>query len=181
MSAHYFLGFSADIRIRDKAVQMQEELNASDYFRHLTGPEDFHVTLLFLGGWEQRKREKLWKRLEDKQLPAFTLSFRRYAIFGKAERPRVLFLRPDPEPILADMYQTVIQEASQLDFPVPGRGYHPHLTLAKKAGSVPFPEPVYGEMEQVAMPVTELTLYQVRPGSKPRYYAETTMTLCGRS
>ncbi|NJP36940.1 RNA 2',3'-cyclic phosphodiesterase [Alkalicoccus luteus] len=177
MSAHYFLGFHADITVREKAVQMQHKLQAADYFRHLTGPQDFHVTLLFLGGWVQGRREKLWTQLQDKQLPAFSLTFSRYAVFGRSERPRVLFLRPDPEGALDEIYQTVIREAARLDFPVPARGYHPHLTLAKKAGKRPFPEPVYGDMEPVTMPVQKLTLYKVRPESNPRYQAEKTIDL----
>lgn len=167
---HYFIGIKVEGKAADTAVSLQQDLRLKDYFKQLPVKEDLHLTLLFLGGWDTGKRQKLWSALQDREFSSFKLYFDQYAFFGKKEYPRVLFLRPHENEMLMNLYNAVSEEAFSLDYPVPSKPFRPHLTIAKKyKGNRPFPFPVYGEVEETVEAVTEMSLFKVRPQESPKY------------
>ncbi|TVP83893.1 MAG: RNA 2',3'-cyclic phosphodiesterase [Alkalicoccus sp.] len=167
---HYFIGIKVEGKAADTAVSLQQDLRLKDYFKQLPVKEDLHLTLLFLGGWDTGKRQKLWSALQDMEFSSFKLYFDQYAFFGKKEYPRVLFLRPHENEMLMNLYNAVSEEAFSLDYPVPSKPFRPHLTIAKKyKGNRPFPFPVYGEVEETVEAVTEMSLFKVRPQESPKY------------
>ncbi|WP_187254675.1 RNA 2',3'-cyclic phosphodiesterase [Alkalicoccus halolimnae] len=165
---HHFIGLEVNEAVRNKALQIQKQLHVSDYYKHITHPEDLHLTMLFLGGWKETY--VLWGNLKEKTLPAVSFTVSKWSFFGSEKKPRVLILKAEKEQNLKLLQEQIEEEAVKLGFPSSGKLFRPHITTAKKYGSdKEFPFKTEGSFEPVYMQVNALTLFQVNPGSRPMY------------
>ncbi|SDO13275.1 RNA 2',3'-cyclic phosphodiesterase [Alkalicoccus daliensis] len=175
---HHFIGIKAGVQVKKEAVELQTGLDLKRYYKALPSEEDFHLTLLFLGGWEWGKKVQLWERLQHYRLPKFSLTFSSYAYFGNPDKPRVLFLQPEDNELLQQLYDIILEEALQLGYPAPKNGFRPHITIAKKFGNTNnFPYASYGTIEKIDQSVHEVNLFQVKPQDHPRYQTIRTLEL----
>ena len=93
-------------------------------------PENFHITLVFLGNVEERDIPELAKAVDELNIPRFPLQIDHC---GWWKRAKVAWLAPGyaPEPLLELVKQ--INRLSRLaGLPVDERDYSPHLTIARK-------------------------------------------------
>ena len=93
-------------------------------------PENFHITLVFLGNVEERDIPELAKAVHELSIPRFPLQINHC---GWWKRAKVAWLAPGyaPEPLLELVKQ--INRLSRLaGLPVDERNYSPHLTIARK-------------------------------------------------
>lgn len=175
---HHFIGIKASAAISEEAVKLQHELDLQKFYKLLPEPEDLHLTLLFLGGWDRGKKVQLWEQLQKLPTAPFSLTFSRYGFFGNAARPRVLFLRPEESMELQRFYDMIVEEALKLDYPGMKNPFKPHVTIAKKyANEIDFPHPGYGKIPPVTMRVKEAGLFKVKPQQSPRYEMEQKLKL----
>lgn len=92
-------------------------------------PENFHVTLVFLGECRGPELEELHHALTSLRLPELQLQIKGIGLFGKAA-PHNLHARvPDTEP-LARVQARLSQAARSCGFDLPSRRFVPHVTLA---------------------------------------------------
>jgi 2'-5' RNA ligase len=101
-----------------------------------TGRDAWHVTLAFLGEVTEDTAGALGPRLERaaRRHPCLSLSFRAGGAFPAAGRARVLWTGVHGDRrALAALAQSVAAAARRAGAPPPdeGRGYRPHLTLAR--------------------------------------------------
>lgn len=175
---HHFIGISSSVKAAQKASTFQKELKLEQYYKVLPSLEDFHITLLFLGGWERGKKVQLWNQIKKLSFPSFTLTFKSYSFFGSQDRPRVLFLQPEKSEALQHLYDMILQEALKLDYPAPKSSFRPHITVAKKFRSAEiFPYTPYGNIDPVKLHVEKVSLFQVQPQEHPKYQEQEAILL----
>jgi 2'-5' RNA ligase len=141
-------------------------------------PEDYHVTLFFLGACKQEQLPYLQQQLTSvagKQTP-FTLKLEGIGVFGIPRRPRILWAGVDGEvPALKALQEKVVQALTPLGFQREDRLFRPHITLARQYKRNDFDaervrEVIGRTAEQgVEWMVKDLVLYRTMWGRVPMY------------
>lgn len=92
-------------------------------------PENFHVTLAFLGEHPEPLIGDVADALAMIGARAFDIEIRGLGTFGTA--PRILFAEVVPSPPLSDLRKRVRRAAAEGGVTLPHERYHPHVTLAR--------------------------------------------------
>lgn len=135
-------------------------------------PEDFHLTLAFLGPQPEAVLQEVHEGLEALQMPSFVLELVGVNAFGGA-KPRLVWAGVATSEPLMRLQAKVAQVAVRAGVPVKAQGFTPHVTL----GRFTPPAPDHAARLEAAMVaqqgfragpwnVTEITLYASHP--KPR-------------
>ncbi|MFQ5566782.1 MAG: RNA 2',3'-cyclic phosphodiesterase [Paracoccaceae bacterium] len=93
-------------------------------------PENFHLTVAFLGEHPEPVIEDVHLALGGIRAPGFALTLSGTGLFG-AERPRVLYAAVRPEPALNRLRKKVLHAARGAGLRLPRERYSPHVTLAR--------------------------------------------------
>ena len=115
-------------------------------------PENFHITLVFLGNVEEQAVAALTGTAEDISIPRFRLQINHC---GWWKRAKVAWLAPAyaPEPSL-ELVRQLNHQARSAGLPVDERDYSPHLTIARKLTRPLKPctfEPVYWDVREFCL------------------------------
>ncbi len=128
-----------------------------------TPPDNWHLTLRFLGPTEPVQRDRILEFLDEHVVvEPFTLGFVGLGAFPKASRATVLWLGVGRGGGAAAAMAAVCEEAAiSAGFEAEDRPFHPHVTLSR----IRPPVSVEGIIEQVGsfplkMEVDRLTIYQ---------------------
>ncbi|WP_102335683.1 RNA 2',3'-cyclic phosphodiesterase [Salimicrobium jeotgali] len=169
-STHYFLGVPVkNIIIKERLLENRKKLQQQMDYKVWTAPEDFHLTLRFLGEVEDIE---YWKEkvAGASAFPPFDLEIGEVGFFGNPQHPRVVFQSVSHSEELQRLFN-YFQEGEA------GR-FHPHITLAKKWRKGELPEIESGS--SLSWDVDTCTLFKVHPGSIPKYEPVTSVTLKGQ-
>ncbi|MBK0401139.1 RNA 2',3'-cyclic phosphodiesterase [Limibaculum sp. M0105] len=93
-------------------------------------PENFHITLAFLGEQPEPVIEDMHHALGSLRAPRFSLRIDGMDLFGGAQ-PTILHARIAPDPALVHLRAKVLQAARHTGIQVRGGRYTPHVTLAR--------------------------------------------------
>ncbi|XOK62806.1 RNA 2',3'-cyclic phosphodiesterase [Paenibacillus elgii] len=140
-------------------------------------PQDFHLTLQFLGDVARDRTERIAQAIAQaaKDTAPFSLHFQGLGVFGKPNAPSVLWAGVQGEvEKLGQLQRRIVEAMEPLGFAAENRPYKPHLTLARKFTG---PAGSHAAMLDVALPdewqtpwrVEETVLYRSRLGSRPMY------------
>jgi 2'-5' RNA ligase len=147
------------------------ELTAEHPHLRWTAPEQWHLTLAFLGEVADERRPELGERLARAAArhPPLALRFTGGGRFGA----RVLFTRVDGdrEPLIR-LAGSASAAARRSRIPVDDRPYRPHLTLARGRGADDL-RPLAARLEPLngaAWTATDLDLVESRLGQGPAHY-----------
>ena len=99
-------------------------------------PEDFHLTLAFLGEQPDHVLQDLHEGLEALQMPTFQLDLAAVNAFGGA-RPHLVRAGVMPSEPLMRLQAKVAQVAVRAGVSVKARGFAPHVTLGRFAPPPP--------------------------------------------
>lgn len=145
-------------------------------------PEDYHITLQFLGDTGRERIPALIDALKAAAAEAspFKLELSRAGTFGTAKAPRVLWAGvAGDRTALEALHRRVVAATGPLGFVPENRPYSPHITLARKyRGAAPFPA---GKLEgwpgaDLSAPATgegwevmDFVVFATRMGASPMY------------
>lgn len=93
-------------------------------------PENFHITVAFLGEHPEPLVEDIHFALENLRAPAFELALSGVGLFG-GDRPRAFYAGVRPEPGLGRLHAKVLRVARNAGLRLPRTRYNPHVTLAR--------------------------------------------------
>ncbi|BCU80700.1 hypothetical protein JIR001_04830 [Polycladomyces abyssicola] len=149
-----------------------------DAFGKWVHPEDYHITLFFLGACKPEQVPYLQQqltRVARKQTP-FTLKLKDIGVFGIPRRPRILWAGVDGEvPALNTLQQEVVQALTPLGFQREDRPFRPHITLARQYKRHDFDTKSVSEVitqtaeREMEWTVKDLVLYRTMWGRVPMY------------
>lgn len=139
-------------------------------------PQDFHLTLVFLGDLPEDRAEEAHLLAETLHLPAFDLTIADLGLFG-GEKPRVAWAGVAPSEPLMRLQAKLETALRRAGFAVEARRYTPHVTLGRWSAALP-PDQAVRLTRAVAetrfdlepFGVESFALFQSHPGVKEGKY-----------
>jgi 2'-5' RNA ligase len=138
-------------------------------------PDKWHFTLRFLGPTTREARDAIVARLSNAKLGSgFDVRFGELGAFPNARRARILWLGVTRGAERLSELAAVAEDAARsAGFAPEGRGFKPHLTLAR----IDPPQAISALLAQkhrydIEMAVTALILYRSKLGGGPARYEE---------
>ena len=96
-------------------------------------PEDYHVTLRFIGDIDTRAARDIADTLGDIRRPKTQVRFEGLSWFG-GDKPRAIVAKVKPEPGLMDLQAEQERRLRRIGVEPETRKYTPHVTLARLRG-----------------------------------------------
>jgi len=96
-------------------------------------PEDYHVTLRFVGDVDARTAQDIAETLDEIRRPAAPVRFEGLGWFG-GDRPRTIVARFKAEPELMELQAEQERRLRRIGLPPETRKFTPHATLARLRG-----------------------------------------------
>jgi 2'-5' RNA ligase len=126
-------------------------------------PENFHLSLRFIGDIDEGVADDVDAALGVIAAPSFSLEPRGAGVFGKTGRARVLWAGIAPNPALSDLRDRVEAAVVRAGLAVETRRFSPHVTLARlkraPAGRVEQFVVDHADFRADPFPVTRFYLY----------------------
>lgn len=173
-ASHLFfaLALPEDVKaaIGEKSRMLERQLP----FKKWLHPEDYHITLAFLGNAEESMLTKAVKLAETALSgeQAFSLKLTHAGVFGPAASPRILWLGTEPSPLLTMLREKVYNASLEAGFSLDKKPFKSHITLARKYTGSDFTlDKLTGTADIYADPfmARTVTLYRTHMGQKPSY------------
>lgn len=138
---------------------------------HWVHPEDYHITLRFLGGLQGPELAKLLATVKGLSFRPFTLDLKGLSSFPPQRDRGVLWMAlQDIAPALIDLQLRLEQEVQALGFVAETKPYTPHLTIGryKAADAAPILEtlPFWAERHWAQLSCREYVLMKRRSGAR---------------
>jgi 2'-5' RNA ligase len=96
-------------------------------------PEDYHVTLRFIGDIDARAAREVDEALEDIRRPKALVRFEGLSWFG-GDKPRAIVAKVRADPALMDLQADQERRLRRIGIEPETRKYTPHVTLARLRG-----------------------------------------------
>ncbi len=148
-------------------------------------PENYHLTLRFIGDIDERTANEAAGMFDFVERPAFTITLTGLDHFG-GKKPRAIFASVQPSPALIELQAEHERMMQRIGLPVEGRRFTPHITLARLRDASVIEVADYlasrGGFRPISFPVSRFVLYSSRAsqGGGP-YIVEADYPLRGRA
>ncbi|MCU6795548.1 RNA 2',3'-cyclic phosphodiesterase [Paenibacillus sp. WQ 127069] len=158
-SSRLFIAIPIDELWKQQLTQQMTRLQPKLPFQKWTHPEDYHITLKFLGDTSVEQYERLSKLLTHvaETTQPFQLTLTEWGTFGPHASPSILWAGVGGDLLpLMNLQQNIDNSMTELGFLKENRDFHPHLTIARryKGDSIPF------SITNLVPHVSESTLYK---------------------
>lgn len=176
-NAHFFIAIPISNVVRHELANLTEAMKGTVPFKSWVHPEDYHITLAFLGNASEEKRKELSEGLLRKlqKHSGFELKLSQPGVFGQPKSPRVLWYGLAGSAELIDLQQITAQACIETGFELDQRPYHPHITLARRWNSpTSFDKGIFDKMHiekgnPAAFYVDHAVLYRTNMMKSPKY------------
>ncbi|MBD8069024.1 RNA 2',3'-cyclic phosphodiesterase [Bacillus sp. PS06] len=181
---HYFLAVPIPKSTKAELSKRSEELKQAFPFKSWVHPEDYHITLAFLGSSSDealsKVKEQMTMTLND--YPSFEIVANGIGTFGKNDAPRIFWVGVEKNQELSLLQQKIYQSVTEIGFSLDKRPYNPHITIARRwKNSDGFDSSVLDHFNQlypgVLFPCHEVVLYQTHLDRSPKYEVISRFTL----
>lgn len=179
MKKHYFLAVPIEEKHR-AILQNWIHMNKSKLpFKSWVHPEDYHITLAFLGDIQPSSRlNELVKRVDEtvKNCHQFEISLKGIDIFGKKDSPRIFWAGVENSSSLHHVQKLIVKASEEVGFQLDRKPFQPHITLARKWNSdepfikSPGLDHVFDDKSSPSL-VKSIHLYQTHLDRIPKYEA----------
>lgn len=147
--------------------------------------QDYHITLAFLGGVEEQRRDLIVNLVEAviQNQKKFPLQVQGLGIFGNRKSPRIFWSAVNEEQSLYELQSIVHQTCVGAGFLLESRRYHPHITIARKwNGDEYFDVNVLEKYNPflenpLVFEVSEIVLYRTNIEKTPKYEVVASFTI----
>lgn len=130
-------------------------------------PENYHITLRFIGDVDDAVADDFAYALRSATYPSFSLRLLGLGAFGH-EKPRSLWAGLEASTALTHLYNTHDTAARRVGLPAEGRNFTPHVTLARlkgtRSGDVARFLESFGDFASEPFQVNRFVLFSSRPG-----------------
>lgn len=179
-SEHYFFALALPDEMKTYLHLISERIQSRFPFKNWVHPEDYHITLAFLGKAEKDHLAKSVELVANSVQGAEHISLRpnQTGIFGQIKSPRILWIGTTGADQLAGLRENVYSVCQQAGFELETRPFKPHITIARKwMGEEPFSSRQLQELIHVGAPslpgpafhAAEVVLYRTHLERVPKY------------
>jgi 2'-5' RNA ligase len=170
-----FIGLAVPDDVRERLLGRMEEWRRRFPFSRWVHPDDWHITLHFIGETDADRVPAIVRALNETAANArpFEVRLRGLGTFGPPSRPSVLHMLPDGrhEPLRALHAELGAALGRAIRFTPDERPYRPHLTLARKYAGAAAWDPARAASETFAASwlAPDVCLFRSRLGRSPMY------------
>jgi RNA 2',3'-cyclic 3'-phosphodiesterase len=152
-----FIAILFDDSVIDQLSCGMASLKQQSIQGNFTRPENFHLTLAFLG--ETNQVEKAKRAINTVSFPSFSLLMNRLGYFERTGG-NIYWVGMARNPLLSDLHHRLSSALSGEGFLLEDRAYRPHLTLGRQVLLTPQFDPQKWESEYLPIhtPVTKVSL-----------------------
>lgn len=119
------------IDLPDEHTEQLRQLRDDAINARWTPPEQYHLTLRFIGDVEDDRVDPIREALSAIQTPPFVLQGQGLGVFPSRRRPRVVFANIDEVTTLMNVQRDIEQTLQELGFEEDAKAFRPHVTLAR--------------------------------------------------
>ncbi len=174
---HYFFALTLPDKVKVHLSNISEQLKTSLPFKSWVHPEDYHITLAFLGHADQRRLAEsvLNVKAALTNVHSFRVELNQMGTFGRPNLPRILWVNTTERPSLAEVRNHVYTSCIEAGFELETRPFKPHITIARKwMGQGEFQmaavEKILGtSLQGPAFSIEEAVLYRTHLDKVPKY------------
>lgn len=123
-----FVGLAVDEAVKETLERLTLRLRAKDDGLRWSTPDQWHVTLVFLGEVDDEERARLVRGLGEVRAPSLKLRMERLGVF---ERAGILHAEVQVSVELQRLYESVAAAVQRAGLEVEDRPYRAHITLAR--------------------------------------------------
>jgi 2'-5' RNA ligase len=155
------LSESAEAELHHYARGLQAQLSRQPL--RWIKPENFHITLAFLGDVPEQqllKLQSIAQHVACNHSPDW-LQFSRLAWLPSPHRPKVLVVEPEENGRLYNVQADLAQCLRKKGFAVDHRRFRPHISLARVKGRLS-PVSLHEPLPPIDLPMDELVLFSSR-------------------
>jgi RNA 2',3'-cyclic 3'-phosphodiesterase len=176
MEKHVFIAVELPSSVKAKLEHACGRIKEHYSFKTWVHPEDYHITLAFLGKTESSKLDKLKGLLKDIAIKqsVFSTVINHFGFFGNKKQPRIFWTGMKKQPELYNLQRQVAHACEKAGIILESRPYSPHITLARKLeepfGSSAETEKWWEEFgEEINFQATNFVIYQTNLEKTPKY------------
>ncbi|MHC5038226.1 MAG: RNA 2',3'-cyclic phosphodiesterase [Planctomycetota bacterium] len=133
-----FIALDIPKEVRAEVATVQKRLARTGAKLRMVDPGKMHLTLKFIGEWEENRLAELCEAAERaaSASPPFPIHYAGIGAFPGLRKPRVIYLagEGDPPQALSVLHGALEQELEGLGIPRESRIFRPHITLARVKG-----------------------------------------------
>ena len=150
---------------RELLVDTVEKLKRMGFKANWTKPQNFHLTLFFLGELPQSKIVELANRMSEilAGFPTFSYVINSIGFFPYKNLPRVLWFGADGGNTLISLYEETKKSIMLCNIPIDSTDekFIPHLTIGRMKYSPPMWEKLIKDIkfEKIMVPVSEIHIF----------------------
>lgn len=153
-----FTGIEIPADIADRLALLRGGLQGARWI----DPENYHVTLRFVGDIDARTADEIADALDRVRRTEFALRLDGLDVFGSS-KPHALVARVTGSRALAELQAEHERIIQRIGLPPEGRRFTPHVTLARLRGTGPRDAAAYlglrGHLLSQPFPVTRFVLF----------------------
>lgn len=123
-----FVGLAVDEKVKETLERLTLRLRTKDDGLRWSSPDQWHVTLVFLGEVDNTERRRLVRELDAVRQAALTLRMEQLDVF---ERSGILYVEVEVSAELLRLYEDVAASVRRAGLHVEERPYRAHITLAR--------------------------------------------------
>ncbi|WP_062354872.1 RNA 2',3'-cyclic phosphodiesterase [Bacillus kwashiorkori] len=178
MDLHYFFAVKLPDEAKEVINEWIQKKKSHFPFKNWVHPQDYHITLAFLGSCKKDRLDKLNVSMEKMlwKEESFSLTLNELGFFGSEKQPRVFWLDVLPSESLLQIQKKVYNHCIDSGFILDKKPFRPHITLARKwQGETPFNKSNLVKIQQKSeklytFMIDSIVLYESHVKETPKYY-----------
>ncbi|KGR79383.1 RNA 2',3'-cyclic phosphodiesterase [Ureibacillus manganicus] len=182
---HYFFAVKLPYEVKTYLNRWVQMHDAHYPFKRWVHPEDYHITLAFLGFAEKEMLDQVLSKVADllKNEDSFELTLNKLGIFGPAKSPRIFWAGVKESDEINLLQKKVFKACLDTGFKLDKKPFKPHITIARKWGiekpleHEKLPELKNSEGGDFSFTISEVALYETHLDQSPKYREYTLFSL----
>ncbi|MFB4163084.1 RNA 2',3'-cyclic phosphodiesterase [Alteribacillus sp. JSM 102045] len=178
---HYFIAIPLPPEVKDHINDWKKKTMDKLSFKKWVHPQDFHITLFFLGASNNDELKKLSEKMKRISLSkqSFFMQLTQSGWFGKPAQPRIFWMGAEGSSALYHLQTSISNRCEEIGFSADKRPYKPHITVARKwVGKESFQKSIpLSPIDTVFWTVEKFVIYRTHLDREPKYETVETFPL----